>query len=304
MKRFKPVWFIFLGLFAQAMPAPSAPVLPGKKASGAVLLPNGWKIQPAGKQVAVGVGPLGMALSPSGQYLAVLNCGVPAHSVMLLDAANGAVADEKRIPRGWVGLCWHPQGDRLFVSGASDDAVRVSRLEGGKLLPAADISLKREGVTAPQFVGQLALSPDGRRLYAALMKGNGVAVADTQTGSLLRHIPVAGAPYGVAVSPDGRTLAVSRWGDSSVKLISLPEGSQERHTTKTGSHPNEMAFSSDGSRLFVTCANRNTVTVIDLIARKAAEQINVAVSPLRAGRKPGGRDDPGGMVSGCHPDRR
>src|SRR5262249_14731320 len=46
-----------------------------------------------------------------------------------------------------------------------------------------------------------------------------------------------------------------------------------------GEHPNAMALSRDGTRLFVTCANTNAVWAVDLESRRAVEQISVALFP-------------------------
>lgn len=252
--------------------------LPGKKPSGEVLLPNGWRIQPAGEQVEIDVGALGLALSPNGARLAVLHCGVPKHSVMLIDASGRRILHQQPIAKGWVGICWSTDGRRVYVSGGSDDVVRVFRAGVARLIEDGDISVKPEGESATQFVAQVVVSPDGKTLYAALMKGNGVAVIDLNERKLQRKLPVDGSPYGVAVSPDGALLAVSRWGMASVELFDTKEW-QSVARISTGTHPNEMTFSPDGRRLFVACANNNTVTVVDVAQRRAVEQINVAPSP-------------------------
>ncbi|HVB37442.1 MAG TPA: hypothetical protein VND92_02855, partial [Vicinamibacterales bacterium] len=44
--------------------------LPGQ-VDGATLLPNGWRIKPAGDSVTLGNMPLGMMASPNGRYLVV-----------------------------------------------------------------------------------------------------------------------------------------------------------------------------------------------------------------------------------------
>src|SRR5204863_6247138 len=46
-----------------------------------------------------------------------------------------------------------------------------------------------------------------------------------------------------------------------------------------GEHPNSMALSKDGGRLFVACANTNAVWVVDLASRTAKEQVSVALHP-------------------------
>ncbi len=279
MNRFFRLWTLGLSLVIVA-PLLAAPKgeLPGKKPSGEVLLPNGWRIHPAGEQVEIDVGALGVAQSPNGTRLAVLHCGVPKHSVMLIDAPNRRILHQQPIAKGWVGICWSNDGRRVYVSGGSDDVVRVFRAGVARLIEEGNVSVKPEGETATQFVAQVAVSPDDKLLYAALMKGNGVAVVDLHERKLLRKLSVQGSPYGVAVSPDGGLLAASRWGLASVELFDTNTW-QSVAQIPTGTHPNEMTFSPDGKRLFVACANNNTVTVIDVAQRRAIEQINVALSP-------------------------
>src|SRR3569833_3463569 len=48
---------------------------PGKMQSGQVLLPNGWKLSPAGTSLQLGDLPLNIQLSSSGKLLAVTNYG-------------------------------------------------------------------------------------------------------------------------------------------------------------------------------------------------------------------------------------
>jgi len=68
-----------------ARPAPAARVLPGIRTGGEVLLPNGWSLRPAGRQVPLGDFPVNMALHPGGRWLAVLHAGYGPHEVIVLD---------------------------------------------------------------------------------------------------------------------------------------------------------------------------------------------------------------------------
>src|SRR5206468_6305829 len=46
-----------------------------------------------------------------------------------------------------------------------------------------------------------------------------------------------------------------------------------------GEHPNAMAITKDGKRLFVACANTNAVWAIDVPNQRAVEQISIALFP-------------------------
>jgi hypothetical protein len=63
--------------------------VPGKiKQTGQVLLPNGWKLSPAGRSLPTGDLPLNIQLSSNGKLLAVTNNGQSTQSVQLVRSAK------------------------------------------------------------------------------------------------------------------------------------------------------------------------------------------------------------------------
>src|ERR1700743_2735499 len=80
---------------------------PGKKKqTGTVLLPNGWKLSPAGTSLQLGDLPLNIQLSASGKLLAVTNNGESTQSVQLIDPVNEKLLDEKIVGKSWYGLAF------------------------------------------------------------------------------------------------------------------------------------------------------------------------------------------------------
>ena len=63
--------------------------LPGAMADGTTLLPNGWRIQPAGKHVRVGDLPLNLIQTPDSRYLIVTSNGLARPSFSVIDIATG-----------------------------------------------------------------------------------------------------------------------------------------------------------------------------------------------------------------------
>jgi len=59
---------------AQFAPGPAA--LPGILTDGTTLLPNGWRLQPAGKHLKIGDMPLNLMQTPDSKYLIVTNNGL------------------------------------------------------------------------------------------------------------------------------------------------------------------------------------------------------------------------------------
>jgi len=87
-------------------PPKETPTWPGLTRSGAVLLPNGWSLKPAGKQSALGDLPVIVAENPRAPVLAILHVGYGEHEVWTLDAATGKTIARTAIPASFAGLCW------------------------------------------------------------------------------------------------------------------------------------------------------------------------------------------------------
>src|SRR6201990_2982987 len=96
-------------LFVQAQ---NSTILPGKiTETSQLLLPNGWKLSPAGRTLALGAMsdlPLNLQISRSGRLMAVTNNGQSTQSVQLLDPQSEKLLDQKEIRRSWYGLAFGP----------------------------------------------------------------------------------------------------------------------------------------------------------------------------------------------------
>lgn len=59
----------------------------------------------------------------------------------------------------------------------------------------------------PNGTEGIAISPDGRRLYAADMKEPALHVIDTATDTLLKKVTLKNVPMRVRITPDNRYAA-------------------------------------------------------------------------------------------------
>jgi YVTN family beta-propeller protein len=291
----------------------ASPPVPGPLGGGVTLLPNGWKIAPAGRHVQVGSLPLAMVESSDGRFLFITNNGYLKPSITVVDIKARRVAETLVLDHAWLGLAWNPDGRRLYASGAGNSTVHELRWDRRQLPPP----IPSEGVTpsdiksppifgmtlargddlvlgrpmpvqapglepretVPQsFIGGIAVSPDGSRLFAVHVLGQLVSAVDLKTGHVLGSISLPAEPYTCAISPDGATLFVSLWGGAKVLLFDA-RTLEARGAVDVGEHPNAMAVTRDGARLFVACANTNAVWVVDVARRRAVEQIKVSIYP-------------------------
>ena len=193
---------------------------PGPQSKGVTLLPNGWRIAPAGRHVMVGDLPLDMLVSPDGRWAIVTNNGYAKPTLTIVDLSSLSVLDKTPLSDAWLGLAWHPDGKRLFASGGADGSIREFLWKPGKLALANTFAVGtavKEG-----FLGGLAVRPDGRRLYVVDVLGKRLSALDLPSGEIARRADLAAEPYGCLVSADGATLYVSLWGGA--KSASLRHG--------------------------------------------------------------------------------
>jgi YVTN family beta-propeller protein len=279
------LFVIALAVSAGGARAQTAAERPGPLGGGVTLLPNGWRIAPAGSHLDAGDLPLAMALHPGGRYLAITNNGWSKPSVRIVDLQQRQTIRKLALEHAFLGLAWHPDGERVFASGAADNSIAELRWRDRTLEIARTLRLEPpqqrgddERLINPGFVAGLALSPDAQTLYAASVFGASVTAVDVASGEVVARAPLAAEGYGVAVSPDGGAVWASVWGGARVASFAgrtlAPRGE-----VAVGEHPNALVLSPDGRRLFVACANTNAVWVVDTAARRAVEQIRVSLAP-------------------------
>ncbi len=189
MKRYIAVAFVML-CAAILSSQPSWREHVGRQADGSFLLSTGWRIKPAGEQVPLDTLPMSSALSKDGKYLLVLNAGYrpPSISVVTTDAQPHVVSTAP-VADAWLGLAFSPDGSHVYAGGGSKATVFEFTFANGELKPA------RELVVVPQnerkeadFIGDVAVSPDGTRLYAADLYHDSIIVINLQSGRVMAAI--------------------------------------------------------------------------------------------------------------------
>ena len=283
-RRFAPVLSL-LGLLGctgspSTKPASEAPaVLPGPLAgTRQTLLPNGWKLSPAGAATPLGDLPLNLQISPDGRLAAVVNAGWGQNSVQLLDAATGRLLDTRVVPAAWAGLVFAPDGRTLYASGGQHNRIHCFRVEGQQLRPDSALVLGQKW--PKQKIGVAGLAVDGRRqqLYAVTREDSSLYTCDLKTRRVLRVLPLPAEAYGALLSPDGARLYISLWGARAVAVYDV-EKQVLLPSIPVESHPNDLVLTRDGRRLFVANANSNSVSVIDTRAGRVTETLNTALFP-------------------------
>jgi len=261
-------------------------------------LPANWRIQPAGTQVALDPLPLSAAVSPDGKFLLALNAGNKP-SISVIETSAMKETTRVTIADAGLGLAFSPDGRRVFAGGGSRNVVfEFSFSVTGELKVAREISAGQP--SAMNFIGDVAVSPDGRTVLAADLFHDRILVINGQSGQVTGALKSGRRPYRILFHPDGQAYFVSSWADASVYEYSLPSGT-EMARVRVGGHPADLVLSNrkipdDQNtwqyRLFVAAANSNDVFVIGLSEGKelnVLETLNVGFSALApAGMSPSG----------------
>ncbi len=230
--------------------------------------------------------PLDVIADSQGQVLYIAE--TTAREIAVYDLARGEVTQRIAVKAPVGGMVLAKDNRTLYVTGA---------------MPAGSvyaIDTKTASVTADIRVGhtprELALSPDGRRLYVCNQFSNSLSEIDLNTGQETRQIVVSREPVALAFAANGKTLFVVNQlpagvadghyaaaavsvidtdASSVVASIPLPNGSMSAR---------DIAMSPDGSYAYIThilaryqlpttqlergWINTNALTVIDVKAQK------------------------------------
>jgi YVTN family beta-propeller protein len=188
----------------------------------------------------LGKRPRGMQLSPDGQRLYVALSGSPI---------GGPHVDESRLP---------PPDKQA-------DGIGVVDVAGLRLLRVL------RGVSDPE---QLALSPDGRKLYVASEDTGTAVVLDEADGRVLATLTVGHEPEGIAISPDGRWVYVASEAEDEISVIDTQDDSIAA-TIRTCARPRAIVFSTRVAEAYASCENGAAVAVLD--PRRHAELARIAL---------------------------
>jgi len=93
---------------------------------GSTMLPNGWKLSPAGKATQLaGDMPTQMLLTADGKYLLTATGGYNEHGISVIEVASGKLVDHAKVPATFAGMCIDQKGEHVLLSegGATRPAV-------------------------------------------------------------------------------------------------------------------------------------------------------------------------------------
>src|SRR5258708_1153129 len=183
-------------------------------------LPTGVRLDPVGDAIELGSVPLGMAVAPGGDKVAVVLSGWREQGLQIVDLKSLRVTQTLEQPAAFLGVAFARDGKALYVSGGNDDSIFCYAWENGAAKFARKIVLgqQKPDKTGSRYPAGLAISPRGNYLYVAENVGDDVAVVDPRTQQVVGRLPTDHYPYAVEVASDGKVY-VSAGGADNASLF-------------------------------------------------------------------------------------
>lgn len=286
---------LFGAAFRAGAPAQStANNRPGPLPDGGYLLSTGWTIRPTGEQLALDTFPMSSAVSADGRYLLVLNAGIHPSAVSVVDTASHKEIGRTPVPDAWLGLVGAPSSGLFYVGGGSSGKVyELSLSPDGKLTRTREFAVTTTQLPGAPFIGDVALSPDSRVLYAADLYGDSIAQINLQSGKMVDHWKTGRRPYRILVSPEGAHLLISSWAENTIYEHESGTGILITKL-RVGSHPSDMVWinkpfspvqngTTYTARLFVAASGSNAVYSFGVTQDGeliSLDPINISITPM------------------------
>jgi len=239
------------------------------------------------KSIPLSARPNNLTVSKDGKKIYVAIAALPG-AVEVIDATT--LTSIKTIPTNGAehNVYITPDGKYLLAGSVGGKNMTVIDLATDKPL----WSIFNQGVRPITF----DTNPDGstRNLYVQLSDYHGVVVVDFKTQKEIKRFALPDVPaeernkgqinnapgHGIGVTPDGKSLFVCSRLNSHVYIYSLPD-LKLTGDIKVGADPDWITFTPDSKMAYVASAGTDSVSVVDVAAKKQVASIPVGKTPKR-----------------------
>lgn len=204
--------------------------------------------------VPVGKRPRGLRASPDGNTVYVALSGTPLSPPPKLDANGNPVFERGK-----------DDDDDAKGADKAADGIGVVDLTQGKLLRKLSVGSDPE---------QLALSVDGKKLFASNEDVGTASILDIASGKVEQIIPVGREPEGMEVSPDGKLLYVTCETEGEIYAVATDSGKVISHFN-VGGRPRSAGFLPDSSRAFIPSESSGQMHWIDAVNHKPIKTVTL-----------------------------
>ncbi|HEX8720021.1 MAG TPA: beta-propeller fold lactonase family protein [Pyrinomonadaceae bacterium] len=214
-------------------------------------------------------------------------------TVSVIDTATDRVVETWEIGGRLRGVRVSADGRTVYVASSTPSGKNYDPRENHVAAIDADTGRVLKTYEVGTDPEQLAVLPDGSRLYASNEDAGTASVVDLKTGATLATLVAGIEPEGVRASPDGRWVYVTSETSNTVTVVDTKTDAVAA-TFMVDSRPRDAAFSPDGSRAYVTTEIGRTLVVVDASAHRVLRGVRVpdeanGTKPMGVAVSPDGR---------------
>lgn len=137
----------------------------------------------------------------------------------------------------------------------------------------------------------LAISPDGKRLFVVCEHSDSVVVVDTERRAVVAELAVGRRPHAAVVSPDGAGLFVTNRMEGTLAVIDVDSLRVVRQIP-IGGDVHGVAVTPSGDHVLVADTARNSIVVVETKTHKVVRRLNAGVAPWDIAIMPASAETP------------
>ncbi|HYE94073.1 MAG TPA: cytochrome D1 domain-containing protein [Terriglobales bacterium] len=224
------------------------------------------------KRLKIGGNPYNLAVSPDNRYLYVLDWASDTSNdeVIAWDLKTEKIEWRLEVSTWPAHSVFSRDGKLLYVSGETAGDLTVIDL-------ASRTAVARVVHGGGDAMG-LALSPDGKTLYAGTGENKSVLKLDTATHKQVGTIAVPGVVHETTLTLDGKFLYVTLRKANKVVVISTADDRIVKTIDSRG-YPDLVTMEPSGRYALVSNRYADAVSVIDVATHKEVRRIAVGKAP-------------------------
>jgi YVTN family beta-propeller protein len=224
------------------------------------------------KRVRIGGNPYNLAFTPDGRYLYVLDWSseVSQDEVIVYDLHGERVEGRIEVSTWPAHGIFGRDGRLFYVSGETAGDVSV--------IDTVTRAVVQRIVHGGGDAMGLALTADGKRLYAAAGENKAILKIDTATHRVLGEIPLPGVVHEATLTLDGQFLYATLRKANKIVVIRTADDTIAATIAQRG-YPDLIIMEPSGRYALVSNRYADQVAVIDLSTHREVRSIPVGKAP-------------------------
>jgi len=224
------------------------------------------------KRMKIGGNPYNLTFSPDGRYLYVLDWSSDTSNdeVIVYDLKAGKIEWRVEVSTWPAHSVFSKDGRLFYVSGETAGDLTV--------IDTSTRQIVSRIVHGGGDAMGLALTADGKTLYAGAGENKAVLKIDTATNKQVASIAVPGVVHETTLTLDGKHLYVTLRKANKIVIVSTTDDKIVKVIDSKG-YPDLVIMEPTGRHALVTNRHDNAVSVIDVVSLREIRRIKVGAYP-------------------------